>query len=136
MTKKTIAGLMATVVANADQLVPMDRDPAFTLFHGVLWEGVLRNIPWNPTKLYGGWVIVPPAGETTFPHHEGGYKFFPLEMANIGVYAPDEGRMREVEDDDYNPAKYGMMVPSSPEKKTYVRFDIMRRAWYLRAFED
>lgn len=133
MAKKTMAELLAE---HANELVPCDYDRAFTLYHGVLWEGVLRNIPWDPINLCGGWVIVPPAGETTFPHHEGRYKCLPLKVANIGVYAPDEERMKMIEDDDYNPARYGMMVPSSPEQKTCVRFDTVRCAWYLRAFED
>jgi hypothetical protein len=127
--RKTVRELLAE---QADSLVPVDGDRAFTLYHGLIWEGVLKKIEWNG-KWGGTWVIVPVDGKELFDHREGYYKYFEkMSVANVGVYAPDDYSLERDEDDDYDHEEFGM----SADSKKSVRFDIVRGMFYLRAQED
>lgn len=131
-TRKTIRELLAEQAGN---LVPTDGDRAFTLYHGLIWEGILRKTEWNGQEGWGGgWVIIPADSKTCFDNREGdihyGYHKYPV--ANVSVYAPDEWHLEQDEGDNYNPEKFGM----SSDSKKRVRFDTVRGMFYLRAYED
>jgi len=131
-TRKTIAEILAE---NAASLVPVDGDRAFTLYHGLIWEGILKKTEWNGKEGWGGsWIIIPAEGKERFDHHEGHSKpgYDRLPTANICVYAPDAHNLEQDEDDPYNPEAFGM----SADSKKRVRFDTRRGMFYLSAFED
>lgn len=130
-TRKTIRELLAE---QAENLVPADGDRAFTLYHGLIWEGILRQTEWNGEEGWGGtWVIIPADGKKFFDHREGYLKYFErMPVANVGVYGPDEYCLERDEDDNYDHEKFGM----SSDSKKLVRFDTKRGMFYLRAHED
>ena len=88
-TRKTVAQLLAE---QADNLVPANGDRAFTVYHGLIWEGTLKQIEWNGKEGWGGtWVIVPADGKKVFDHCEGYYKYFErMPVSNVSVYGPAE----------------------------------------------
>lgn len=131
-TRKTVRELLAE---HAQDLIPVHGDRAFTLYHGLIWEGVLKKAEWNGQwgGWGGGWVIIPADGKKFFDHCEGRWRCYEkMETANVGVYAPDKWSLERDESDDYNPEKFGM----SSDSKKRVRFDIKRGMFYLRAYED
>jgi hypothetical protein len=128
--RKTIAQLIAE---NAENLVPVDGDRAYTFYHGVIWEGILREIPWNGREGWGGcFVIIPADGKQMFDHYEGYYKFFEkLPTANVTVYSPS---LMNLEDEDNWHEQIKKMGYETPNRM--VAYDTNRGMFYLRACED
>ena len=133
--KETLAKIAKIIAEDArasedqpKERVPKDGDRAYSIYHGMRWEGRLTRVPWH----WGGcWVIVPPDGKERFDHYEGGWKCLEkMETANLGVYA--DRKYMDVSENDNTLVPFGR---GRPENKM-VEFDNERGMWYCQAFED
>lgn len=110
--------------------VPKDGDWAFTIHHGYIWDGMLRKIPWDGKRGFGGcWVIVPPAGYVAFHHGEGRSKALPLDTANICVHAEVEYLDRP---DDEALERFGR----GRAEHRALQWDEQRNKWYCLSHGD
>ena len=129
VNRKTVAEVLAE---QAESLVPVDGDKAYTVYYGFIWEGVLKKTEWNDRRWGGGWVIVPTEGKKVFDHAEGQHKYFKnMEVANICVYDPDS---RQIDKEDSWHKSNQQMGYETPNKM--VAYDVKREMFYLRTYED
>lgn len=138
MTATTIRKTIAEILAEqAESLVPVDGDKAYTFYHGRIWEGILRNPPWNEEGWGGGWIIVPADGKEIFDdpenqerHAKYGYHCWPT--ANLSVYGPSEYNLGCKDPWHDSIVKQG--YDDIPNRM--VGYDAKRGMFYLHAYED
>jgi len=117
--------------AVAEKRIPKDGDSAYSIYHGLIWSGTLRYVPWNKEGWGGCWVIVPDHGGKSFCNTEGHWKYLSkMSVANLGVYA--EPYFMEAAENDSTLQKFGRGQPHNKR----VEFDEVEDRWYCRAQED
>src|SRR5580693_7741577 len=121
--RKTIAELFAE---QADSLVPVDGDKAYTFYHGKVWAGVLKH------HECGVWLIVPPNGQKLFdggdrPYLPLGYKGM-KDVASVDVYGPDYYTADREDSWHEEIKKMGFETPNR-----MVAYDVAKGMFYLRA---